>query len=580
MTQRIRLSLCVCFFACVFSTIVAADPFISLIGHDDVVVGAEKGVHQTSDLGYIIAGSTVNGTDRDGWIVKLDSNQTIEWQLRVDRGEFDVFRDILETPDGFIAVGETRSTVAGNRLGWVVVVDADGNVQAEHTFSEGVIGDTVTANTLQSIIPAGDGYLAVGNTNTDFGAGGEDVWLLFLNSDGSAASSILYGGNLNDFGFAVDVSGDDFVFCGATQSFGVDFDDYWAVKVDSTGSIVWEKSFGGTSFDTCRALDATSDGGVILVGQGEFNGDGNFYVLKLDSDGEVEWHRSLGSAGYEYATAVSEVPGGGFIVVGASDDTGEAIAFRLDGDGNILWQRAYLIPSHFEFPLSGEPTTDGTDFNGFLIGGSSASSDNSALLIQTDTDGNVACSESTDYSVVTPTASFADTTATVTASEDLVDTEETPDTTATTATVTEPECDAAAVEVPVDFKPLACPNSMKKNDPGKVPVAIMGTTTLDVTHIDPTSIQLEGVSPVKWSIADVGSPFSPFTGKTNCTTDCTIGGKDLFPDLELKFLASDLLSALSPIVKNQCRVVQLTGKFKTEFGGGDIIGEDVIITLK
>jgi hypothetical protein len=63
-------------------------------------------------------------------------------------------------------------------------------------------------------------------------------------------------------------------------------------------------------------------------------------------------------------------------------------------------------------------------------------------------------------------------------------------------------------------------------------------------------------------------------------TDCTTGGQDLFVDLELKFRASDLIATLSPISNKACVVVKLTSQFKSEHGGGDIEGEDVIIKLK
>lgn len=132
------------------------------------------------------------------------------------------------------------------------------------------------------------------------------------------------------------------------------------------------------------------------------------------------------------------------------------------------------------------------------------------------------------------------------------------------------------IEVPIDIKPQSCPNPLQTGKKGVVPVAILGTEDLDVAQIDPESVLLEGVAPLRSSLEDVATPFEPFAGKEDCLLDCTTAGPDGLVDLTLKFDSQELVAALGAVANGECRVVTLTGNLKEEFGGTDITGEDVI----
>jgi hypothetical protein len=133
------------------------------------------------------------------------------------------------------------------------------------------------------------------------------------------------------------------------------------------------------------------------------------------------------------------------------------------------------------------------------------------------------------------------------------------------------------VEVPVDIKPGSCPNPFNAASMGVFPVAVLGTEDLDVSTIDPASIRLNGVAPLRSSYEDVGAPFEPCTGKETCALDCNDWGMDDLMDLTLKFDRQELVDALGgPPDDNECVVMTLTGNFYVEFGGGPIVGEDVV----
>jgi hypothetical protein len=135
------------------------------------------------------------------------------------------------------------------------------------------------------------------------------------------------------------------------------------------------------------------------------------------------------------------------------------------------------------------------------------------------------------------------------------------------------------IPVAVDIHPTSCPNPLNMDGKGVIPVAILGTEDFDVTQIDPASVALEGVSPLRWAMEDVATPYEPFVGKEGCM-DCTDEGPDGQTDLTLKFKMQEIVDALGEVNDGDCVVLTLTGNLKEEFGGISIIGEDVVKIIK
>jgi hypothetical protein len=137
----------------------------------------------------------------------------------------------------------------------------------------------------------------------------------------------------------------------------------------------------------------------------------------------------------------------------------------------------------------------------------------------------------------------------------------------------------APVEVPFDVKPGSCPNPLNTRNHGVLPTAIMGTGDLDVTTIDPASLRLAGIPALRSGYEDVGAAFVPYLGKSDCNMDCNEDMPDGWMDLTAKFDSQAIIAALGGVADGECVAVPLTGNFKEEFGGGPIIGEDVMVIL-
>ena len=139
----------------------------------------------------------------------------------------------------------------------------------------------------------------------------------------------------------------------------------------------WNKTFGGTGYDSARSVQQTTDGGYILVGS---------KLIKTDSDGNMLWNKSLGCG-----ESVQQTSDGGYIIVGCIwYDYGDYnICFiKTDSDGNIEWDKVFGGGSSYEWGLSVQQTSDG----GYIIGGYTTADYGlggscDVLLIKTDSKG-------------------------------------------------------------------------------------------------------------------------------------------------------------------------------------------------
>jgi hypothetical protein len=104
-----------------------------------------------------------------------------------------------------------------------------------------------------------------------------------------------------------------------------------------------------------------------------------------------------------------------------------------------------------------------------------------------------------------------------------------------------------------------------------VPVAVLGTEDFDVSTIDPATLMLEGVPPIRWNTEDVASPY---TGVDSC--GCTTEGPDGFDDLTLKFKTQELVAALEPWTDREVRELTLTGMLQD---GTPLIGTDCMLII-
>lgn len=133
-----------------------------------------------------------------------------------------------------------------------------------------------------------------------------------------------------------------------------------------------------------------------------------------------------------------------------------------------------------------------------------------------------------------------------------------------------------SIPVELDIKPGSCPNPLNVRKKGVLPVAILGTGDFDVTTVDPESVRLIGVAPIRWAMEDVATPFE---GNLE-VCDCHELEGDGYLDLTLKFDAQEVVAALGEVEDGECLMLELTGNLKTAYDALPIKGGDVVSVLK
>ncbi len=371
---------------------------------------AAHSLQQTKDEGYIIAGGSVsndgdvgnNYGEHDVWIFKLDMHGNLEWENNYGGSGADFAYSIQQTTDGGYIIA-SRSTSndgdVGNNYGeydaWIIKLNIEGEIEWEKNYG-GSKSDYV-----YSVQQTEDGgYIIAGNSNSDDGDignnyGSYDAWIFKLNSDGNLEWENNYGGSDLDHINQVQQTEDGgYILAGWTQSndgnIGDNYGEYdaWIIKLNTSGNLLWEKSYGGSSLDYAHSIQQTTDYGYIVGGWTQSNdgdigdnyGEYDAWVIKLDNEGTLLWEKSYGGSKSDYTYSIQQTEDGGYIAAGksASDDGDvndnygqwDVWVFKLDSEGNLEWENNYG-GSSLDYAYSVQQTEDGS----YIFAGHTASSD-------------------------------------------------------------------------------------------------------------------------------------------------------------------------------------------------------------
>ncbi len=297
-------------------------------------------IQQTDDGGLIVAGRALaylGAGGADLWVLKLDAGGCVVWQKVYGGVQDDSAATIRQTEDGgYVVAGETWSFGAGWRDAWVLKLDAEGAVIWEKTYGE-MYQDGASA-----ILPTADGGYVVAGHSAPGASSSQKAWVFKLDASGNVAWQKTYGGVPDYDVWDLQQAGDGgYVMAGATQDGGAGGDDAWVLKLSAGGEIVWQKTCGGGEHDSAFAIQPTDDGGYIAAGStGSFGaGYDDFWLLKFDSGGDVTWQRTYGGGSYDEANAVQQADDGGYVVVGMAESftSGQSDVWmlKLDSSGSL-----------------------------------------------------------------------------------------------------------------------------------------------------------------------------------------------------------------------------------------------------
>lgn len=296
---------------------------------------------------------------------KVISQCSNTFQLRYGTSDYDFGIGLELTNDGgFIFTGYTG---LGSADMFLSKINSNGVIQWSKTF--GGTGSDIG----QSVIQTSDSGFVVGGYTTSFGAGGYDFYLLKTDKNGSLLWSKTYGGTGGDYCKSIAETKDGgYILAGETDSYGAGTIDVYLVKTDKMGSLQWSKSFGGTDWDRGERVQQTTDGGYIVSGQTQsFGAGGNdIYLIKTDTLGNMQWNKTYGSTGSEYVyRSVIQTMDTGYVVSGYTDGFGaggwDFFILKTDNSGNLKWFKS-IGGTGDDFGAAAQEVKDG----GYIITGS------------------------------------------------------------------------------------------------------------------------------------------------------------------------------------------------------------------
>lgn len=325
-------------------------------------------IQPTSDGGYISAGFTYSndgdvsgyhsGEGADAWIVKLSNSGAIQWQKILGGTNCDYAQSILSTSDGgYIVVGHAESS-DGDVTGthglhdvWVVKLNSVGAIQWQKVLggSKDDYGQFIQST-------ADGGYIVSGYTSSNDGDvagnhGGTDAWIVKLNGNGVIQWQKTLGGTTDDNAQCVQATADGgYIVAGFASSYSGDVtgnnggQDVWIVKLNSTGTIQWQKTLGGANNDNAKSIQLTTDGGYIIAGCSNsdngyvtgWHGGEDAWIVKLNSSGNLQWTKALGGSGNDNARSIQPTADGGYILAGYTYSTnGDLTGISNHGNGDV-----------------------------------------------------------------------------------------------------------------------------------------------------------------------------------------------------------------------------------------------------
>lgn len=298
----------------------------------------------TADYGFLLAGSSLsdksgnkdnkgNG-DLDYWLWKMNEKGDIDWQKQFGGSGTDMLQTAFGTLDGgFILGGTSSSNKSGDKLTdglgsddyWIIKLDAKGNEQWQKTMG----GES--QELLQTIIQTKDGGYLIGGSSSSSANKSTN-----LNKDQYLKTADNYG-NL----------------------------DYWILKLDSSGKLEWQKSFGGEYADILKSVVQTLDGGYILGGtsnspiSGNKNSDSfgmsDYWLIKIDKSGTEEWQSNYGGSKDDHLSQMIATTDNHLILAGYSYSSSDGNKnkgnregsdiwlVKIDLNSSVLWQETYNI---------------------------------------------------------------------------------------------------------------------------------------------------------------------------------------------------------------------------------------------
>ncbi len=293
----------------------------------------------TSDGGFMVIGSSKSNdeliqnkinSESDIILMKFDRDKSIEWVKNYGGSRDDRGQSVVEVSSiGYALLGYSMSNngdVSNNEGfhdNWVILIDSKGNIVWEKSY--GFSGHDHAYN----IINTKDGNLffngfldvtasrGLGSTekvvkSVKHGVG--EFWCHKIDLEGNILWRKYFGGSNNDRSYdSIETADGDFIIVGSSESDDIDISspkgsyDIWVIKLSSNGDFLWERSYGGSKYETANSIIQSSDNKIHILGSTLSNdknisyhmGSSDFWLLTLDPEGNLLSEQTFGGSNFD-----------------------------------------------------------------------------------------------------------------------------------------------------------------------------------------------------------------------------------------------------------------------------------------
>jgi tetratricopeptide (TPR) repeat protein len=306
-----------------------------------------RGIALDGSGNAFITGSTSSFGEgySDVFLLKYDSSGTLQWNKTWGGPNDDYGHGIaLDGSGNAFITGSTESYEDGNDDAFLLKYDASGNLLWNKTWG----GSNYDYG--HGIALDGSGNAFITGSTHSYGAGYYDAFLLKYDTSGNLLWYKTWGGSNDDIGkgIALDGSGNAFI-TGSTRSYGAGDNDAFLLKYDTSGNLLWNKTWGGSFYDEDIgygiALDGSGNAFITGYTRSYGAGDNDAFLLKYDTSGNLLWYKTWGGSGSDYGEGISLDASGNAFITGDTRSYGagnyDVFFLKYDSSGNLLWYKTW-----------------------------------------------------------------------------------------------------------------------------------------------------------------------------------------------------------------------------------------------
>lgn len=304
-----------------FTTLKYFTRFSNVLTSTEGKTGSGLSIDFTDDGGYIVLG-TISTNEQYVYVVKIDSAGYEQWSHFYDIHHSGYCGDIIRlSNNNYVFVIDEH----------IVMIDALGEIIWHHAYEGYTKLYEIIETEDQNLMAAG--LISDQTSLVKYSFAGNEIWSKHYHNLGERY--------LNSFCQTHD---DQYALFGTTRE--NDESDFWIMKVDQQGEVVWEKIFEDPDHAFAEQIILSDDQGFVLAGQtwGNYNLS-SARILKTDEDGNLSWDQAFlwGTYG-TYTKDIVQNPDGTYMISGYSENgsyTESSYQAKLYSTGDLYWKRDY-----------------------------------------------------------------------------------------------------------------------------------------------------------------------------------------------------------------------------------------------